>query len=140
MCISALIRIHTVLSLWTVLSPRCRRRLIVDTAPALPLSQVSIRYHDGSVYEGTYVADDEPRKKNHLGRRTTADGVVLEGPCVDNHLIPRQITGFARMVMPTGESYEGDWVNGKRHGCGVAVMPDGSRYQGEWKAGVCVFV
>jgi hypothetical protein len=40
-----------------------------------------------------------------------------------------------KLTMPSGETYEGHFVNGKRHGIGVAVMPDGSRYQGEWKAG-----
>ena len=61
--------------------------------------------------------------------------VVLEGPCIDNHTIPLHITGYATMSMPTGESYVGDWVNGKRHGNGRAILADGTRYQGEWKAG-----
>ena len=28
--------------------------------------------------------------------------------------------------------YEGDWVNGERHGFGKCVKIDGSRYEGGW--------
>jgi hypothetical protein len=84
--------------------------------------QVSIRYHDGSVYDGPYVPDGKARRADHFGCRTSADLVVLQGPCVDNHTIPLQLTGFAKMMLPTGESYEGDWVNGKRHGNGATPV------------------
>ena len=87
------------------------------------------------MYDGPYVADTGGRRPDHYGTRTSADMIVVEGPCVDNHTIPLQITGYAIISLPTGESYEGDWVNGKRHGNGRAVMPDGTRYQGEWRAG-----
>jgi len=28
--------------------------------------------------------------------------------------------------------YEGQWVQGRRHGNGVQTWEDGSRYEGEW--------
>ena len=88
------------------------------------------------------------------------------GPIVDNHTIPHNLTGTAKVSLPGGESYDGScgkaavtavcpvrpppsysshllpsstsgtWVNGKRHGLGVATFPDGSRYQGVWSADV----
>ncbi len=89
------------------------------------------------MYDGPYVPDGMGRQPDHFGSRTSADLVVVQGPCVDNHTIPLKLTGWAKIMLPTGESYEGDWVCGKRHGSGRAIMPDGSRYQGEWKAGTC---
>jgi len=32
-----------------------------------------------------------------------------------------------------GDTYEGDFVNGKRHGSGVYVSVSGARYEGEWQ-------
>jgi len=29
--------------------------------------------------------------------------------------------------------YQGEWVNGQRHGCGVFYFANGARYDGEWK-------
>ena len=40
--------------------------------------QVSIRYHDGSVYDGPYVIDGYGRASDHIGIRTSLDMVVLE--------------------------------------------------------------
>ena len=96
---------------------------------------MTIRYHDGSVYEGPYVPDNKPRTPDHFGRRTSSTGVIIEGGSVDNHTIPLTITGYFKQIMPSGETYEGHFVQGKRHGVGVAIMPDGYRFQGEWKAG-----
>ena len=33
-----------------------------------------------------------------------------------------------------GQRFEGDLLNGKRHGKGIQVWADGSRYEGEWNA------
>jgi hypothetical protein len=38
------------------------------------------------------------------------------------------------MQYPSGNWYEGEWMNGKRHGKGLMVWADrGEQYQGEWK-------
>ena len=34
-----------------------------------------------------------------------------------------------------GHSYEGEWVDGKRHGTGTQKWQDGSSYEGEWENG-----
>ena len=34
---------------------------------------------------------------------------------------------------PDGSKYEGDFIDGKRHGQGTWMRPDGTRYEGEWK-------
>ena len=34
-----------------------------------------------------------------------------------------------------GSEYEGDWINGKKHGKGIIVFKDGARYEGEFQNG-----
>jgi hypothetical protein len=34
---------------------------------------------------------------------------------------------------PNGSRYEGQWLNGRRHGYGVWTRPDGTMYVGEWE-------
>lgn len=37
------------------------------------------------------------------------------------------------MTFPDGDSYEGDWFEGKREGFGTHRQADGIVYVGEWK-------
>lgn len=40
--------------------------------------------------------------------------------------------GFGTMDYANGDVYEGEWVNGKRHGKGVLFyQKDGNRYEGK---------
>lgn len=60
-----------------------------------PKGLVSIRYSDGSVYEGPYLHEmwlndigqvrPEGRERNHFGMYMCADGRTFEGHNVDNH-------------------------------------------------------
>ena len=34
---------------------------------------------------------------------------------------------------PSGEKYDGEYKDCKRHGIGIMSNPDGSKYEGEWK-------
>ncbi len=43
--------------------------------------------------------------------------------------------GHGTMVWPDGKRYEGDWVNGKEHGHGTYVWPGGHRYEGDFVDG-----
>jgi len=40
------------------------------------------------------------------------------------------------MVYLSGEYYEGDWEDGKRHGEGVLLYPNGNIYEGTWDSDV----
>ncbi len=46
---------------------------------------------------------------------------------------PADGKGLGVAAYPTGESYEGQWLNGKRHGAGIAIWKNASRYEGEWR-------
>lgn len=48
---------------------------------------------------------------------------------------PRYFTGEAKYVYRNGNSYEGDWVDGRRHGRGVFKHASGASYQGEYRDG-----
>lgn len=41
--------------------------------------------------------------------------------------------GKGVFIFPSGNRYEGDWKDGKRHGSGILVMPSGDRYEGGFK-------
>ncbi len=45
------------------------------------------------------------------------------------------INGFGKLVLSNGESYEGNFVNGKFQGNGTYIWPDRRKYIGEWKNG-----
>ncbi|MBF0144423.1 MAG: hypothetical protein HQL59_13330, partial [Magnetococcales bacterium] len=51
-------------------------------------------------------------------------------------LTPSGQTGKSqgRLELPAGSRYEGEIVDGKRHGRGVQVWPDGARYEGDFVA------
>ena len=36
------------------------------------------------------------------------------------------------VVMDSGATYVGEWLNGERDGKGKQSWPDGARYDGEW--------
>ena len=47
-----------------------------------------------------------------------------------------RVQGKGNYVWPDGSTYEGDVVNGLRHGCGTFVSADKkSSYNGEWHGG-----
>jgi len=43
--------------------------------------------------------------------------------------------GQGKMVWVNGDTYEGEWKNGKIHGQGTMVWVNGHTYEGEWKNG-----
>ena len=42
-------------------------------------------------------------------------------------------TGKHKLTYDNGDTFEGDFVDGKRHGNGVYTSKKGDRYEGEWK-------
>lgn len=55
----------------------------------------------------------------------------------DNELIKSSFGEEAvyldKIELENGIVYEGEWLNGMRHGQGTQIWVDGSRYVGEWK-------
>ena len=43
------------------------------------------------------------------------------------------MNGRGRYEWADGRSYEGDWMDGKKHGKGVYTWKDGKRYEGEYQ-------
>jgi TPR repeat protein len=44
-------------------------------------------------------------------------------------------TGHARLTWPDGSEYDGEWLQGRPHGFGIATEADGARYAGDWHHG-----
>ena len=44
----------------------------------------------------------------------------------------RTYTGKGVFTFAIGDSYKGDWLNGKRNGFGVYVWSNGNKYIGNW--------
>ena len=38
-----------------------------------------------------------------------------------------------KVELENGITYEGEWLNGMKHGNGNQIWADGSQYKGEWK-------
>ena len=45
----------------------------------------------------------------------------------------KKFEGFGTLIADNGIYYQGEWLNGLRHGWGIYVKPDGYRYEGEFK-------
>jgi hypothetical protein len=52
-------------------------------------------------------------KRDGLGLLKTAEGIKIEGTWASGIL-----RGKANVVFPNGDIYQGEWVEGKRHGKG----------------------
>ena len=44
--------------------------------------------------------------------------------------------GYGHAFYPTGDEYEGDWLDGKHDGNGVYTWAEGDVYEGEWASGM----
>ena len=44
--------------------------------------------------------------------------------------------GYGTYIFPSGARYIGSWNNGKKHGIGTFIYPDGSRYEGKSKQNI----
>lgn len=58
---------------------------------------------------------------------TTYSYASCEGNCIN---------GKGRYLYKDGQSYEGQWLNGKKHGKGTFVYKDKSSYRGDWVQGI----
>lgn len=106
---------------------------------------ILIKYHDGAVYDGPYVAEaclnsnghipPEAREPGHWGIWITKAGWTYEGPYVDNHFDKDCIIGHYRLTSPGGELYEGDMLDEQKHGMGEYRYADGTVYCGDWYRG-----
>lgn len=50
----------------------------------------------------------------------------------EGNSLPNDFTGRAPFTYGNGDTYEGDWVNGKQHGKGIYTTPDGARLEADW--------
>ncbi|KAJ8603083.1 hypothetical protein CTAYLR_006686 [Chrysophaeum taylorii] len=104
--------------------------------------EVILRYASGDTYCGPIVPEKlldhmgvSRPGADHWGLWIMPDGTRYEGATVDNHFDTRRIVGDFR-VTTTTEVYDGQIVDGKRHGFGECRYPDGSLYSGEWHQGL----
>ena len=49
----------------------------------------------------------------------------------------KTVSGKGNRFWDTGKRYEGELLDGKRHGYGKNFMPNGNRYEGNWKDDKC---
>lgn len=80
-------------------------------------------------FEGNWIDDKNATDviKNDHGKKT-------HGKLVNDSFEADPLNGYAREDYDNGY-YEGNFVNGKRHGQGKYIWNDGGRYDGEWRDG-----
>ena len=121
----------------------------------VPMSEEKVRSLNRNTYDAKLLAanrivnpvDDERVKKasaiakRNVHRTLRKDGkVYYEGEVSLFKNGQSFIEGKGKQTFPDGSVYEGDFVNGKRHGNGTMVWGDstqwaGDRYEGEWVEG-----
>ena len=69
--------------------------------------------------------------KKTQGTFTWPDGAVYQGDFVNG-----QRHGQGKYTFSDGGCYEGSWKDGRYDGYGTCVWEDGRKYQGEWKQGM----
>ena len=72
-------------------------------------------------------AEAQARRANSAESSDGTPRPTLYGNCID---------GEGRCVWPTGESYEGGWLDNKHHGAGTFKWSTGAVYAGPWAHGV----
>jgi hypothetical protein len=82
-------------------------------------------------YFGIVNAIDQP---HGYGVKVYSDGTIYFGDWVNGEY---QTTGKRKgnLIKPSGATYEGQWLQGLKHGMGVQMYPDGGRYEGEFAKG-----
>ena len=83
--------------------------------------------HNGST------ADDNVRKNAMVNTDPTSTAVPTSAKDPSDKSAPQ--AEFKRIEYDGGDVYEGEILNGKRHGHGTYTWSDGSFYDGEWKDG-----
>ncbi|MGE3647952.1 MAG: hypothetical protein AB7G10_06425, partial [Reyranellaceae bacterium] len=65
--------------------------------------------------------------------RLLAVFIVIAAVLAPAAIDARGFTGQRRAMISDGATYDGAWVDGKRHGRGLQIWPNGERYEGEWR-------
>ena len=68
-------------------------------------------------------------------RRNGMGGRQQNGEATAKDADDFQLNGFHNEIMRYGDSYKGQFRDGKRHGKGVYTSGTGDKYDGEWKHG-----
>lgn len=94
---------------------------------------VEVKYRNGDYYKGvwnelSYIPGDYP---SGYGEMKNHDGSYYKGEWDCNGYKDK---GYGKEIYDNGY-YEGEFLNGKRHGKGKYVWNGGSYYDGEWKEG-----
>lgn len=90
--------------------------------------KVSIRWSNGSSYDGDYLAGIRHGRGIF---KNAADGTSYDGDWKND--MPN---GYGTANWKEGNSYQGDWKNGYLDGTGIFRFANGDVYQGEFKNGI----
>lgn len=99
-----------------------------------------MKYLDGTVYDGEW----QNGKEHGFGIYTYANGETFRVQFADGKLVSREAVDsretplqekkeFKRIEYKNSDTYEGETLNGKRHGIGTYTWANGDTYEGEWK-------
>ena len=81
---------------------------------------------DGVVVEGIFKEDKQTGHFHITGRNKNGLDYTFDGECVDGSWRSGKIS------WSNGESFEGNWVNGKWNGHGIHHYPSGDWFEGNW--------
>lgn len=125
-----------------------------------PVNKVEKTWYKPNITQQEYAKDrfecmKESQQTKYQARGATGGGIFYEpghakGEVVTNrelydlcmesrgyrfteeNSLPDDFTGRAPFTYGNGDTYEGDWVNGKQHGKGIYTTPNGGRLEADW--------
>jgi hypothetical protein len=89
-----------------------------------------LKYTNGDIYMGKVIANKDPNKHptpNGLGKMKYANGNTYDGEWIYG-----KKHGLGIQDNADKSFYDGEWIDGKRHGQGTNRFVNGDIYEGKW--------
>lgn len=96
------------------------------------IQEPSIKYSDGSHYQGEFKNENGKKVRHGQGRMTWIDSnTIYTGSWVDNEM-DTTAGGEGTLQWSNGDNYVGQFWKGARHGNGTKTWASNTQYSGQW--------